>query len=76
MGVISAQMFPGNFGGGIRTQRLGESEIFRKWNLFREAVNRRAGGEQKPADPVLVSFCEQIVGAGDIGVDVKLRILE
>src|SRR5260370_12655716 len=75
MRIRRTKKFTRNFCGGVWAQRLREMLIFGEGNCFRKAVNRRARREDKSLNPGYAGGIEQMQGAGDIRVVIKLRVL-
>ena len=75
MRIRRTKKFTRNFCGGVWAQRLSQMLIFREGNYFRNAVNGRARRKDKSLNPGHASGIEQMQGAGDIRVVIKLRVL-
>ena len=72
--VVSAKVLAGEFGGRVGAQRLGQGQVLGKGNRLREPVDRRTRGKQEFLHPVLARGLEEVVGSGDVRVNVKLRV--
>src|ERR1700730_19327882 len=63
-----------HFGGGVRTDRLGEMQVFRKRDRFRDSVDRRARGEDEALDAGNARSFKKVQRPEDIRIVVKLRM--
>src|SRR5438876_2124005 len=75
MRVSRAEKLAGNLRRGIRAQCLSQMLILRKGYGLRGTVDRRTGGEDKSFHSGQARRFEQMQCAGDIGVVIKLWIL-
>ena len=73
--ISRAEKLAANFRRRVRAQRLREMFFFRKRNFLRRAINRRARSEDESLHSTRPRPFQQMQRARDIGVVVKLRLL-
>ena len=74
--VVSTDVFASDLGRRVGAQRLRKGQVFVERNNLRKSINRGAGRKHKPAHALFPRRFQQVVRARDVGVDVKLGILQ
>ena len=76
MRVGGTKKFAGDFRSRIRADRLGEMKIFRERDFLADTVDRGTRREDKALDAGVARRFEQMQRAADIGIVVKLRLID
>src|ERR1700730_3113642 len=68
--------FGGRRGRGIKTERMIDIVVYRKWQVRVGAIDRARRGKDEMLGSTMASALENVEKAGEIGVQISVRILQ
>ena len=74
VGVVGAELFAGELGGGVRGDGLAEAEGLGERDGFEHAVDGGTGGKNEARGAGAFSGLQEVEGAEDVGVDIEFWV--
>ena len=68
--------FVGLLGRGIKTDRMVDIVVYRKWQVRVGAIDRARRGKDEMIGSTMAAALENVEKAGEIGVEISVRVLQ